>query len=55
MTTCSLKQIQIKGIELSKKLNYLYVSFKDGSIEIYDLGDNFSSKPMFMNIQKYEM
>lgn len=55
MTTMMLKSEKIVNLSLNKNSKFLYVSFEEGSIEIYDLGDNFSSKPLFLSIQNFDM
>lgn len=52
--TNALKDQEISCLQVSKSNQYLIVAFKEGSIEVYDMGTNFSAKPQFINIVKFE-
>ena len=48
--TENLKNEEIKNFFLSKNEKYLYISFIKKNIIVYDIGENFNSKPSFVNI-----
>ena len=48
--TQNLKQKKIINFFISKNEKYLYVSFSDKTIIVYDVGEDFSNKPSFVNI-----
>lgn len=51
--TNALRDKEISSLHLSKSNQYLIVVFSEGSIEFYDLGTNFSAKPLFHNSIKF--
>ncbi len=53
LMTQIIKGVGISCIEISKSHRYLFLGFEDKSLEVYDMGKNFTSKPSFVNVWEF--